>query len=196
MSVYNDEFIRLRGCVDWGQKETADRLGLHPTVIWKYENNKAVPSITVLRLFSLLSGFPLTVPGEERMSLNDRARYLTPWEEEVVAVLRPVDAETRKLLIQALRALVEAAFKKRAPRRGKGASDHPPDPIPSGEQLIRAFAGDIISDAVRKPSSAVVEKSSQRPPRSAAAASAERRPQRLLNRDADGSAPSSKSEPD
>lgn len=72
----------------------------------------------MLRLFSLLSGFPLTLPGEDRISINDRARHLTPWEEEIGAVLRPVDAGTRKLLIQALRALVEAAWKKRGPRRG------------------------------------------------------------------------------
>ena len=172
MSVYNDEFSRLLGNVTWSQKETADRLGIHPTVIWKYQHNKAQPSLTVLRLFSLLSGSPLTLPGEDRITLNDKARYLTPWEEEIGAVLRPMDTETRTLLIRAIAALVGALGTRKVPRRRKGASDHPPDPVPSSDQLVKLFAGDIMAGATATPAAGASVPGAGRPRRSNAAASA------------------------
>jgi hypothetical protein len=145
VSVEQDEFCRLRASVsEWSDKEVASKLGIHPTVVWKYRVGKVTPSITILRLFALITGQRLTLPSEEPMTINDQQRWLEPWEEEVSSILRPLDPDARKSAIQGLRMLIGAR-----PRPTKYRVPQRPDPVTAlADEITAADIASVTSGRV------------------------------------------------
>lgn len=154
----NDEFTRLQNGAGWDDVRAANKLALHKTVIWKYRRNKAVPSRTVLRLLSGLTGIPFTIPGEEPVRFHDGPRWLEEWESDVITTLRRVEPKARKRVIAAIREMVDAMgpparyVRPRKSPRGKSLN------LPSAADLVRHFASDIIeSGGERSPAAATGE---------------------------------------
>ncbi|HEY1171609.1 MAG TPA: helix-turn-helix transcriptional regulator [Verrucomicrobiae bacterium] len=99
MNVLNAEFARLLASSGWKQSEAARQLELSPAVVTRYLSDDTRPSLTVLKLFKLLIGDMLPLPGESD---------LTGLEGELE---RPLDSAERQLLTH-LRAMPDAQRRK------------------------------------------------------------------------------------
>ena len=158
-----DEFLRLKESAGWDNARAAQELALHPTVIWKYITGKTVPSLTVLRLLSGLTGQPMILVGESSPRFHDGPRWLEDWESDVITTLRRIEPEARKRVIRAITEMIDAiarggpSYIRRAAQKPKSPLPTPapvPDPIPSAEMLARELAGDIIDAASARRSAA------------------------------------------
>lgn len=121
MSELNDEFRRLLSSCNWHAARAARELGINPSTVSRYVSGSAQPSIPVLRLFSELIGEPLALPGEAQTvtALRDGPRWLEPWEEEVVRILRLIEPKSRQQLVSAIADIVSVATVQmaRSPKR-------------------------------------------------------------------------------
>ncbi len=111
VSELNDEFRRLLSSCNWHAARAARELGINPSTVSRYVSGSAQPSIPVLRLFSELIGEPLALPGEAQTvtALRDGPRWLEPWEEEVVRILRLIEPKSRQQLVSAIAEIVSVA---------------------------------------------------------------------------------------
>lgn len=113
----NEEFIRLLAKSGWNQARAARELGMTPATVSRYVTKSAakriVPSIPVLRLFAERLGENLNLPSETYSAtvLKDSPRWLDAWEADAIYMLRRLDPEARKGLIEGLRVIVAAFLK-------------------------------------------------------------------------------------
>lgn len=114
------EFHRLMDITGWRKAEAARRLGMSPSTVVRYlqtgvnpktgKPKSISPSITVLKLFSKISGIPLQLPGESTEDWGDRGqtRALQPWEVDVLDLVRRIAPERRNDVIAGLRLVLDA----------------------------------------------------------------------------------------
>lgn len=175
----NHEFARLQSSAGWDDSRTANELAIHKSVVWKYRKLETEPSLTVLRLFSGVTGIPLTLAGEEPVRFHDGPRWLEEWESDVLVTLRRIEPRARRRVIDALREIVEAMGP--APRysvsRKRSAVDQRQDDLPTADAVVKTLGADLADGAAAPmPSGAVDEPTA--PPAADATTSFQRAPPR------------------
>lgn len=142
MTNRSEEFVRLKEISGWTQARIARELDLDPSTVSLVMNHRCQPSLTVLRLFSLLIGERLQLPGESDGAsyIRDRARWLEDWESDLIAHFRRLDPASRSVAAKAVGTMIEAIMrptKYRIPQR--------PDPVTAIADEITASAIESIT---------------------------------------------------
>jgi transcriptional regulator with XRE-family HTH domain len=88
----NQEFVRLLAESGWSVKECATALGVTGGAISQFRSGHTVPSLTLLRLFSGISGIPLRLAGEPEPL---KVENLQPWERRALEGLRNLPTGVR-----------------------------------------------------------------------------------------------------
>jgi hypothetical protein len=150
----NQEFDRMQSGSGWDDVRTANELAIHKSVVWKYRKRETEPSLKVLRLFSGLTGIPLTLPGEEPVRFHDGPRWLEEWESDAILTLRRIEPKQRRKVIEALRSIMEALGPRprySVPRKQRVSQSDGSDMMLGAAELVRHFAGDLMGDAAEPP---------------------------------------------
>ena len=105
----NREFVRLMQEASWTPTDCVQKLGLSKGVISQYRSGSTRPSLQVLRLFSLITGIHLQIPGETTPALHQSQVHLLPGEEKFILALRTIPPQIRWNVIDAITSLVIAA---------------------------------------------------------------------------------------
>lgn len=172
----NLEFKRMFTGMGWSQPQIARELGITSGAVSRYLSGEICPKRSVLRLLAEIAGDRLNLPGEEVSASRTRGpRWMTDWETEIVQLLRGFQPEKRTKAIAAIKALIDALSpprnSQRRQPRAEGSPKQPPDPVPSSDELVEIFAGDITGGITATPSSGAGGTSEAHPHRSSASAS-------------------------
>ena len=106
VSIRNSEFRRLMTVSGWNQSRAARELALDTGTISRYVNDEIEPSLSVLKLFSLVLGEPVRLPELE--STARQSQNLTVFESELVSDIRTLDPSAREQTIGHFRGLIVA----------------------------------------------------------------------------------------
>lgn len=167
----NQEFVRLMAESGWTAEQCADVLGVTRGAVSQYRNGHTRPSITVLRLFSLKCGIPLTLSGEKPSVMRDGPPALEPWEtlalnslrllkppvrkrfldlmDEMLTTSPPQEHQTKTPVVPALGPKSQASAPRGRDRTAKPASAVDPSKDPTVEAFVSAIAAESTAVALR-----------------------------------------------
>ncbi len=147
MHESNAQFVDLLVKSGWNQARAARELGVTTASVSRYVSGKMAPSLPVLRLFADRLQLPLTIYGgmEEGIRANDGPRWLTDWEEEVLATLRRIPSDFRPMAVKAIKDLTEACaqISAKAPRKPK--AQEASLAVSLSESIAEATAASLIA---------------------------------------------------
>lgn len=146
----NAQFVDLLVKSGWNQARAARELGVTTASVSRYVSGKMVPSLPVLRLFADRLQMPLTIYGGplEPHRANDGPRWLTEWEEEVLATFRKIPSDARPLAVKALKELTDA-FAQIPPRAArKSATGGSESPVNLSERIAEETAAALSAKPI------------------------------------------------
>ncbi len=124
MDALNQEFIRLFVSSGWKQNQAARELGIAPPTVSQYLSGVTRPSETIIRLFKMLIGDTLPMPGGA--VLNDAPNPPDAEERQLLESIRLMPLEARQKMIKGMRLIAEGAqvqietrYKLQSPKTSK-----------------------------------------------------------------------------